>query len=453
MSKSYTLPAKRIAILVHNNVLVDARVRKEAGSLVRLGHRVEVFGFSRGDQSYPEIIEGGATLKILNEQDLSPYLGIALNLFKWIKGALRSPFGKAVFIAAIVAALALLFYVSTPLAAIVLALAAAALLFKSALRAWAIMNFAYTTLANALAAQVIGKGYDAVHCHDIIALMAGAKIKSAEPGIRLIWDAHEFYTDMSHVSTYQSQLIRALIQRASAKIDGLITISASFAEFYAQEYPKLPKAVVVMNATRRPVTKTLDRGRLRAAAGVRAGQKILLFQGGLAHGRGISILLRAAPNSPPDWSLVFMGSGPLSGAIERAAASLNPARQSDAPCIALIPPAPHQDLQDWTSGADLGVIPYENTSRNHLYCTPNKLWEYPNAGVPILATDLVEMSKIITQHDIGLLLPRDFGPDDITAALRSATPKRLDHWRQNCLRFSQTENWETYEPALAQVYA
>ena len=485
---------KKIAVLVHNDVLRDARVRKQARTLVEAGHDVDVFGFSSVDNEYPSHVEG-ARLKIETARMQSPAMNFGLKVRKGLKGNLPGPVGR-VFktlrsiargkLAAKMTALLLLFTMMNTLllALVFLALAAPAVLFaisgvlkvllvivliciaavivlKLAMKFflgqyiedWIKVNWGYGSIARSLARNVIGQGYDVVHCHDMIAMIAGEMIKKDEPGITMVWDAHELYTELSYKTPYMSKFTGMLIARISRHVDKMITISQSFIDFYAKHYPKLPPAEMVMNATRRPVTEDMNRSLLRDAAGVNDAQKILLFQGGVAPFRGVEILLDAAPRLPANWSVVFMGYGPLQDQIMRAAETANADRPEGAPCIAFIPPAPQEVLRDWTSGADLGIIPYENTSKNHLYCTPNKLWEYPNARVPILATDLVEIEQIITANGTGTLLPRAFTASDIVSAIEAVTDAQLEEWRANCDVFNETENWEKFEPNLLKVYA
>ena len=47
------------------------------------------------------------------------------------------------------------------------------------------------------------------------------------------------------------------------------------------------------------------------------------------------------------------------------------------------------------------VVPYQATCLNNFICTPNKMFEYIAAGLPILANDLPEMRKFIAGYDIG----------------------------------------------------
>ena len=41
-----------------------------------------------------------------------------------------------------------------------------------------------------------------------------------------------------------------------------------------------------------------------------------------------------------------------------------------------------------TSHAYIGAVTYTRTSFNHLFCAPNKIWEYSGAAVPMISDDL-----------------------------------------------------------------
>jgi glycosyltransferase involved in cell wall biosynthesis len=148
-----------------------------------------------------------------------------------------------------------------------------------------------------------------------------------------------------------------------------------------------------------------------------------------------------------------MGWGPLENKLRQAADTINSDIDPACKRLVIIPPAPADSLAKWTAGADIGIIPYENTGLNHLYCTPNKLWEFPNAGVPILATGFVEMEKMITEAGTGYLLPIDFSADDIIDFLTSLDAAELAQKKSNCASFSRDHSWERFEPALLSLYS
>ena len=57
----------------------------------------------------------------------------------------------------------------------------------------------------------------------------------------------------------------------------------------------------------------------------------------------------------------------------------------------------------YTPHADLGIIPYQDQPGllNTTYCTPNKLFEFIEAQLPICASDLPELKNIVAAHGIG----------------------------------------------------
>lgn len=56
-----------------------------------------------------------------------------------------------------------------------------------------------------------------------------------------------------------------------------------------------------------------------------------------------------------------------------------------------------------TAVADLGIVQYTKTSLNHLFCAPNKIWEYSRFGIPILGADLPSLRCTITAYRAGKL--------------------------------------------------
>lgn len=81
------------------------------------------------------------------------------------------------------------------------------------------------------------------------------------------------------------------------------------------------------------------------------------------------------------------------------------------------------ELPLWTAGATVGLIPYMNRGLNHWYCTPNKLWEYPSAGVPVLASPFPEMMKLIQAHGFGWALAPNWDAAGLAAQVAACGPK------------------------------
>jgi glycosyltransferase involved in cell wall biosynthesis len=307
----------------------------------------------------------------------------------------------------------------------------------------------YARVAYAIEAELLKNAhFDAVHIHDHVCLLAAGSIKE-KLDVPIVWDAHEIYEDLAASDDSRAQANQLIVANQQRHISAFITINQSIADFYLENYPLLTSATIVMNATE-PTPLPPSDGRLHAAAGLPHSQKILLFQGGFGPHRGLHALVSAAQDLPSDWTVVLMGWGGLEADLW--ALAHDPSASSNLPRTVFLPGVPYNELQAWSSGASLGAILYENTSLNHLYCTPNKLWEYPNAGVPILATDLVEMGRIVRDHAIGFLIQRNFVAQDIVLAIKSLTDEDLTTARRHCLDFALVQNWSLYEPELRSVY-
>lgn len=477
----------RIAALVHNGVLNDARVIKEALSLRRAGHEVEIHGISPDGRRQQHVLPGsdvhvflepraaalmdnlgqrGAAHVLVRLGVIWPLQGAVLALAGWAlwRAALAAHrrfdaslgvevVWALVAVAAAIGGAGLLRHRRVVWRAVSALLARLRLLLRArrdrAAQAAPGAGLQYARITTALAASLARRpSPDVIHLHDHIALVLAARLK-ARYGVPIVWDAHEIYQALADGDPARAAANRAIIEAGQHHVDRFITINDSIARYYRSACPALPPAQVVMNATEvKPSVD--DDGRLHRAAGLPPQQRIVLFQGVMAAHRGLSQLVEAAAHWPAPWSLVLMGWGELEGEL-RAAASRAPHRDGP-PAVVFLPGVPQHELARWTAGATLGAIPYENTSLNHLYCTPNKLWEYPMAGVPVLCTDLEETRPLIEAHGFGFLLPRSFTTADVIAAVASLDDARLARARENCARFLAANNWSHWERNLLQAY-
>lgn len=390
----------RIAAVVHNEVRHDARVLKSASSLKARGHDVRLFGLTAGE-SEDFTLPNGIPVH-LQHRDLSDRTP------RIIREQLPRNRDSSI---------------------------------------WTSFRIQGEVIFEAVKATFVP---DIVHMHDHLTLAAAPLYKDAFD-CPLIWDAHEIYEDLASIEDVRAVVNSRIIEQNAEFVDGFITLNQSIADFYLEKYPSLPRAVLVPNAVER-VSQTSYDGRLHEVAGLVPDQKILLFQGGFSPHRGIPALLDASMLLHARWTLVFMGWGKLEDDI-RAVAEADTGRPEGRPRVAIVPGAPQDELLSWTAGATLGAIPYENTGLNHLYCSPNKLWEYPSAGVPILATDMPEMKKKIEKFDIGFTVSRELGPKEIAEKVNALSEDHLGHLARNCGIFADADNWQSYEPRLLGLYS
>ena len=312
----------------------------------------------------------------------------------------------------------------------------------------AVRKRVFNTLLRRAMVELVGQYKpDALHCHDLGALPVGWAVKK-QLGSPLVYDSHELHDELSLISRFGRWSSRVAQRYYSGKLDGFITINDNIARTMNERYPKLPPAVIVRNATKYVAGRVEYDGRLHRAAELAEHKKILLYQGGYSRHRGLDVLVQAAPLLPEGWVLVMMGWGTMEPQLRAMASAVDP----DGRWIRFVPSAPQEELAHWTAGGSIGVIPYENVCLNHWFCTPNKLWEYPVAGVPILASPFPELRKVVEANDIGLLLSDPPTPENIAQVVASVTDERLAQMQDNCYRFLQKDNWGVYEQRLVEFY-
>lgn len=291
---------------------------------------------------------------------------------------------------------------------------------------------------------------DIVHAHDLSALPVAVKY-SRRFGTKLVFDAHEIYDHLAQADDEMADLNGKLLSKYSPMVDHFITINDSIARYYRNNYKAFPPAVVIKNATKLAPEIEYD-GRLHDAAVLPRDRKILIYQGGFAPKRGLVQLLLSAEYLNPDWTLVFMGWGKLRDELLGITDSLvlrDPAIEDK---IRFVPKVKQTELPLWTAGASLGAIPYENTGLNHWFCNPNKLWEYPNAAVPIIASPFPELRALIEKYNLGWFLPESLSPREIAATINELTDEQLAEASVNCRRFIAQDNWSVYAKRLHYMY-
>ncbi len=250
-----------------------------------------------------------------------------------------------------------------------------------------------------LAHAALAMAPEVIVANDLPQLPA-ALIAAAPHNSTVVYDAHELYPQQASVSARRVELEqaeRALVQHC----DGIVTVNDSIADMMALLY-RCPRPDVVLNCPRvaQYGDAVNDAGLLRAATGLPASTRILLYQGAMSAHRNLMEMVEGmALVQRSDVALVLMGGrSALGDQLEARARELALLGSR----VFLVPEQPASDLLRWTAGADAGIIPYPPVDLNTVLCTPNKLFEFLSAGLPILASHGTELRRLIGDQGVGL---------------------------------------------------
>ncbi|MFN7452261.1 MAG: glycosyltransferase [Alphaproteobacteria bacterium] len=271
--------------------------------------------------------------------------------------------------------------------------------------------------------------------HDLPMLPVAIEAKRRYGG-KVLYDSHELFPDQQWTQM-ETRMWRTLEAEMIPATDGVITINPSIAEIMKTRY-HLREVGVVYNAEWLSAGDPARGRRFHEILSLPSAARILLYQGGLSFERNLESLIGAMPYvTDVTIHLVFLGTGPAIKKLQALTASLRLQAR-----VHFIPAVPQSELLAYTQSADLGVIPYYDNCLNYRYCTPNKLFEFIAAGLPIIATDLPEITRILAEHRIGFT---DNTRDLSTLAsliLRGLEPSANQALRQNLLRVRQHINWQ-----------
>lgn len=239
---------------------------------------------------------------------------------------------------------------------------------------------------------------DLVQVHDLPALEAGAELASAW-GVPLVYDAHELYPEQKSFSQAQRAICSEAEQRLIKSADLVFAVNQSIGEEMARRY-QIPQPVTLLNAIDPPSEFNPDvrYDLLREKLGLSGQRRILLFQGGFAPHRNLEILIEAMGHvRSVDVDLVMMGFGVFGEILKAKAARLKLLGTR----VHFLPAVPQSELLQHSASADIGIIPYPHVDLNSYYCTPNKLFEFIQAGLPILANDSPELKRFVQENGFG----------------------------------------------------
>jgi glycosyltransferase involved in cell wall biosynthesis len=232
------------------------------------------------------------------------------------------------------------------------------------------------------------------------------------------------------------------------RADRVMTVSEPYADLVEKDL-HVARPVIVMNV--RPVWTPPSPAPdlIRDALHLPPETAVVLYQGILTIERGIEQTMDAILDVP-NAALVLMGFGQFE---DQLADSVTRAPYLGR--VFILPPVPPGDLLDWCAAADVLVIAYQPTTVNHLYTTPQKLFESFAAGVPVVASDMPGMAPIVRATGAGAVCDAT-SPASIAAAIRSiveAPQAERRAMRERALRAAHdTYNWETQVGTLLSLY-
>ncbi|MBC7412062.1 MAG: glycosyltransferase [Bacteroidia bacterium] len=256
------------------------------------------------------------------------------------------------------------------------------------------------------------KKWDCLLANDLDTLLANYLAHKCKGG-ELYYDTHEYFTEVPELAhnPFAKNTWLKIEQFIFPKLKTVYTVNASIANIYTKLYGN--NVHIVRNI---PVFMTLTEAtKTRKELGFTDQQKIIILQGaGINIDRGAEEAVLAMKHLPNNYVLLIIGSGDAIPTVQHLITEHNLQQR-----VQLLPRIPYADLMHYTRIANVGITLDKDTNLNYKYSLPNKLFDYIHAGIPIVSSNLIELTTIIRKYNVGEITP-SHTPQDIANTIEKA---------------------------------
>lgn len=398
----------RVAMVVNNGMVNDARVLKSAHTLARAGAEVVVLGVASPGHARQEAMAGGARFVRL------PFVPARRVTPAYVRWAGIRRLGR---------------------------LAPA----TDWRRALPVTRY----YARAFVPELRRVAPDVVHVHDVHLLAAvNAAFEGADRPPAVVYDAHEYVASLA-VSGARTQRVvegwAALEREFVGRADRVITVSPAIAERLRADAGLAALPTVVYNAPLLWRTPQASRD-LRLEAGVAPAETLLVYSGALSAARGVDTAVRALSHLPSSVVLAVVAvpyPHPFAPRLVDLARGLHVERR-----LRFVPPVPSHEVPAYLSTADIAISPIVGDSVSYDLALPNKLFEFVHAGLPIVTSDLAAMGAFVSENALGEVF-RQGDPQSCADAVRRVLAEPP---APPSAALREKFSWQGQEDALVGVY-
>lgn len=267
-------------------------------------------------------------------------------------------------------------------------------------------------------------------------------------GAKVVYDSDELNLDRNWAPS-RNPVWRFLMKRYEGhyarRSAAVITTDYGRAEVLEERYGIRP--AVVLNVPERLDEPSPDEDFRRHALGDR--HHLLIYQGILLPNRGLLEMLEAM-SELPECRLAIVGYGPLRSELEGAIRGEGLSKAAE-----LFDAVPFDRLMRYTAAADIGMVPIVGSCLSYRLAAPNKLFECMMAGLPVVASDLPDMARVVRGERVGTLISDPTDPVSIAAAVRELIDgdETLEEIGRRARGAALARyNWDVERPKLLSVY-
>lgn len=282
--------------------------------------------------------------------------------------------------------------------------------------------------------------------NDLDTLPANYQASRFKRKVKLVYDSHEVFCEVPELqnSRIKKNTWLRFEKKIFPKLKKVYTVNDSIAQYYFNLYGIQP--LVVRNISDAPKDFAPA---TRKELGLPASKFIVIIQGsGINVQRGNEEMVQAMQHLDENFLLLVVGGGDVIPHLKEYVQQNGLTGK-----VWFRPRMPYNELLQYTAASDLGVSMDKDTNLNYRFSLPNKLFDFIHMGVPVLASDLPEVAKVVNDYQVGIICP-SHKPITIAQTIRALAHDREKYaeLKENCKKAASELNWENEKQALRTIY-
>jgi glycosyltransferase involved in cell wall biosynthesis len=274
---------------------------------------------------------------------------------------------------------------------------------------------------------------------DLDTVLAVGLIKWLRPSVKVVFDAHEYFTEVPELQGRKSiqRIWNAVGDSFVPTFDAAYTVGPALADMFAEKYKidfKTVRNLSVLRSSQDTLRNTEP--------------FILYYQGALNAGRGLEEMIEAIELLDARCHLYVAGEGDLSEQLR--ALVRDKGLESRVKFLGYLLP---EDLQKWLKVASLGLNLLEHKGLSYFYSLANKTFDYIQAELPAVHMAFPEYQALQDQWNC-FYLQNSLEPEDLANSIRGIM-NDMDLYEEkqaHCRKAKVSLNWEMESKALIQIY-
>ena len=291
--------------------------------------------------------------------------------------------------------------------------------------------------------KIKGTIYFASDFYSLPASVIAAKLKHA----KVYYDSREIYTELPALETRPLlKKIFMTIEKFFIKRVEVVFTTGEMDSVYLKKLFNLKKTYLLRNLPL--MVKEINPVDYYNLYNIPVDATIILYQGIIVRGRGIETCFKAI-NKNDKLFFIVLGGGEDLEYYKSLANKMGINKH-----VIFAGKIPQTELLNYTAGAFAGLSIIDNISINNEYALPNKLFEYVMSGVPVIASDLAQMKKIITEYRIGGVISESSEDELLQTLNRWKDDKAFyENLKDNCIKAAQELNWENEFSKIKELFS